>query len=58
MNEEMKCCICGGIIYGFPHNASPVKDGVCCNTCNSAKVIPARLKMVNDICITKTPQTL
>ena len=48
------CVICGGKIephvdkYGNPywydgHNAEPVAEGRCCNTCNEYDVIPARI---------------
>lgn len=51
----MKCCLCGheiekkfnekGKIYwDSENNAQPLKDGRCCDECNSIKVIPARMK--------------
>ena len=45
----MKCCICQQKIkkelngWTLGNNAQPVKDGRCCNKCNSTIVIPARL---------------
>lgn len=46
----MKCCLCDGEVevqsngWCHGHNAEPlVKNGRCCETCNSSKVIPARL---------------
>ena len=39
------CCICGKRIDGHPHNAAPLKDGVCCDECNATKVIPERLRL-------------
>ena len=49
--EKMKCKICSkeilmdadGIWEGG-HNAEPVIEGKCCERCNFAAVIPARLK--------------
>ena len=41
----MNCSICNNEIDdGFGHNAEPVNNGRCCNDCNSAVVIPARIK--------------
>lgn len=42
------CCICGEHYFGFGNNAQPVKKGRCCNMCNDTKVIPARLKSLNN----------
>lgn len=45
---EKKCCICGKEFNEFGNNAQPVKDGTCCNACNSRFVLPARmLQQVN-----------
>lgn len=51
----MKCCLCDNEIevqgsgWGHGHNAEPlVEDGRCCDTCNSAKVIPARLENIRE----------
>ena len=52
--KTKKCCICGykitpqidfaGRPYWFDgHNAQPVKNGRCCDTCNELEVIPARI---------------
>ena len=52
---HIKCCICGGMIehqhndkgeitWIEGHNAAPVKDGRCCQECNSTKVIPKRME--------------
>ena len=45
-----KCDICGGPILPDPitgwdlgHNAEPVREGRCCDSCNSGIVLPARL---------------
>lgn len=53
----MKCCICGGEIKPpYPnskldpiywgHNALPVKEGRCCDTCNFTVVLPERLNRI------------
>lgn len=42
--EKKKCVICGKEFEGYGNNASPVKDGLCCDECNTKVVIPARLK--------------
>ena len=40
-----KCCLCSKSKFGFGNNPAPCSDtGVCCDDCNSSKVIPARLK--------------
>lgn len=39
---EKRCCICGREFIDFGHNASPVKDGVCCDNCNKRFVVPGR----------------
>ena len=57
MENEMKCCICGvklrpphptskldPIYWG--HNARPVKDGRCCDSCNHSVVIPERMRRI------------
>ena len=43
--HKIKCCICGEVKEEWGNNARPVAKGVCCDTCNCEKVIPARLKM-------------
>ena len=45
--EERICDICGKTFYGYGNNAWPVKDGICCNECNSIYVIPARIQNIN-----------
>ena len=50
-NKEYKCVLCGGEFRGWGNNPEPLKefeDGRCCNSCNSTKVIPARLGMSMD----------
>jgi len=48
----MKCCICKKEIeikkgWKEGNNAYPIKNGRCCDYCNSMKVIPARLILNN-----------
>ena len=41
-----KCCICGKEFVGWGNNPYPVnkdEDARCCDDCNSAFVIPARI---------------
>lgn len=40
------CVICNKEFEGRGNNANPVKDGQCCDECNSKYVIPARLDLV------------
>ena len=49
------CSICTGPMElwypgatGYGHNAQPVNDGRCCNTCNATIVIPLRLLRIRD----------
>lgn len=49
-HEEGKCCLCGNPIDGYGNDPWPVstaENARCCDTCNAAKVIPARLKLLN-----------
>jgi hypothetical protein len=48
LNKRKKCSICKKEICGYDNNAEPVNKGKCCNDCNITKVIPARLKQIND----------
>ena len=41
--DEHICSICGEVYKGFGNNAEPVNSGRCCDECNSAVVIPARV---------------
>jgi hypothetical protein len=43
--EKGKCCLCGGDYDHWGNNASPIKDGRCCDACNQ-KVILARLDKI------------
>ena len=40
---EKKCCICGREFNGFGNNANPIREGNCCDYCNSRFVLPIRL---------------
>jgi len=39
------CCICNKEFNGYGNNALPLKKGICCDSCNMNKVIPARLNI-------------
>lgn len=43
-SNERVCCICGKPIQGYGNNAHPVKEGICCNSCNASIVLPERIK--------------
>ena len=45
IHEVHYCCICGKRINGHPHNAAPLKDGVCCDECNATRVLPERIRL-------------
>jgi len=49
--KETKCCICGELIkpkgtWCLGNNAAPLKEGRCCDECDSTKVIPFRIKKI------------
>jgi len=46
MTVREKCCICGRIIEGHPHNAEPYRRGICCGQCNASTVLPARINKI------------
>ena len=49
MNNTFVCSICGKTFTGFGNNPYPVTKGEndrCCDACNDAKVIPARLEQM------------
>ncbi len=59
----MKCSICKNKVAPQPngwaqgHNADPVvPNGRCCEACNSAVVIPARMLTIGRICKTIVPR--
>lgn len=43
-----KCILCGKEIIGYGNNAQPLKEGICCDSCNIYKVIPERLKLTEN----------
>ena len=55
MKGSTDCCICsdkidlhlhpvtGKVYWDKGHNANPIKDGRCCDDCNSKYVIPERI---------------
>lgn len=47
--SKERCCFCGKPLPKITdrNNAAPVKDGVCCEKCNAAIVIPARIYLLN-----------
>lgn len=40
---EKKCCICGREFNGFGNNANPIREGSCCDYCNTRFVNSARV---------------
>lgn len=43
--KTKRCSICGNDLDDrFGHNAQPINDGRCCDTCNATVVIPRRLR--------------
>jgi hypothetical protein len=44
MDKKVKeCCICSLEYIGYGNNAAPVKEGRCCDECNSVMVVPVRI---------------
>lgn len=40
----VRCCLCGAKVEGHGNNPAPLAaEGVCCDECNAAKVLPARM---------------
>ena len=54
MGHPKVCIICndniGVDVNGWDggHNASPIKEGQCCENCNRTKVIPERMRNFGD----------
>ena len=52
MEKELEkggiCCFCGAKFSGYGNNAEPVSNGRCCDWCNFAVVIPARVRKLQD----------
>ena len=46
--KKQICVICGETFSEWPNNAMPVKEGKCCEVCNEIKVIPARVRMIEE----------
>jgi hypothetical protein len=44
--KVFRCIICRKATNGFGNNAAPVKDGRCCDDCNSNVVIPTRIAAI------------
>ena len=42
--DEEACCICG--VGKANNNAAPYAEGYCCDVCNAALVIPARIEEI------------
>ena len=43
------CCLCGRKVYGTAHDPYPLQlDGMCCTLCNIAKVVPERIRRINE----------
>lgn len=43
----MKCALCGKEITHHGHNGEPCTEGRVCDECNIAKVLPARILLMN-----------
>lgn len=41
-----KCSICGKYYAGYGHNAYPINEGKCCDSCHTTVVIPERIKLI------------
>lgn len=47
MAEDKNCVLCGDELQDMGNNPDPVSEtGRACDTCNSTKVIPARLEQM------------
>jgi len=44
--SDDSCVICGEEDIGYGNNAMPVKEGQCCNHCNTSVVMPARIGLM------------
>ena len=46
---EFTCCLCGKKFEGYGNNPWPLKQsGRCCDDCNEAEVIPARIYLARE----------
>lgn len=49
MYNRFKCCICNKEFKGYGNNPYPFMDnGICCDACNYLKVIPLRMRLVEE----------
>lgn len=47
--QIQQCCFCNGFIIGKSYDPSPLKEsGECCSGCYHLKVVPARLRKMNE----------
>ena len=48
--EKFICCLCNKEVEGYGNDPSPIptknENDECCDECNLAKVIPARINLV------------
>ena len=48
--EKFICCLCDKEVEGYGNDISPLQtqneDDECCDECNLAKVVPARINLV------------
>ena len=44
-----RCCLCNNSLQGYGNNPYPLEKGLCCDNCNTTKVIPARLKLLQPV---------
>jgi hypothetical protein len=42
-NSSPPCALCGAAIVGYGHNAAPMAQGKCCDTCN-LRVMAVRIR--------------
>jgi len=45
--KKFNCVLCGKETEGYGNNPLPLKEGKCCDACNTTKVIPERIKRIN-----------
>ncbi|MBO7715226.1 MAG: hypothetical protein J6S85_16780 [Methanobrevibacter sp.] len=42
MPKVVRCCICGRLCGGEPHDAAPYKNGFACDLCFKEQVMPSK----------------
>lgn len=47
--SSLTCAVCGKPIQNKTKPAYPLKDGYCCDSCFDTKVLPARIKGIDNI---------